>query len=230
MSELFSSSTYFFTALTLVAYALASVFQKKVRLVVFNPIMISALAIIGLLTALDIPSSAYQEGCRIMSYLMTPATICLGIAFYEQIGKLKKHLLPIFVGVLMGVLCSAGSIYFLSKLFLLPDTILFSLWPKSVTTAIGVPLSEEIGGIGAITTAGITITGIFGNIMGPTFCKWFRLKNPIAQGVAIGTSAHVIGTTRAFEMNELAGAVGTLSLTVAGISTSVLLSVIAQYV
>lgn len=230
MRELISSNTYFFTALTLITYALISAFQKKTRLVVLNPIMISALAIIGLLSALDIPSSVYQEGCRILSYLMTPATICLAIAFYEQIGKLKNHLIPILAGVLTGVLCSAGSIYLLAKLFALPDTILFSLWPKSVTTAIGVPLSEEIGGIGAITTACIIITGIFGNIMGPAFCKWFRLKDPIAQGVAIGTSAHVIGTTRAFEMSELAGAVATLSLTVAGITTSVLLSMIAPYV
>ncbi len=229
MHELFSVSAYFFTALTVIAYALAAVCQKKLRLVIFNPILISALAIIGFLTVFDIPSAVYQESCGVLSYLLTPATICLAIAFYEQIDRMKKHLLLIVIGVLAGVVCSAGSIYFLAKLFALPDTIMFSLLPKSVTTAIGVVLSEEIGGIAAITTAAITITGISGNILMPTLCKWFRLDHPIAQGVAIGTSAHVIGTTRAFEMSEMAGAVGSLSLTIAGISTSVLLSFLAQY-
>lgn len=229
MTEFFCSSAYFFTALTVIVYALAAACQKKLRLVVFNPILMSALAIIAFLTVQDIPSSVYQEGCRMLSYLMTPATICLAIAFYEQIGRMKKHLIPIVIGVLAGVVCSAGSIYGLSKLFDLPDTILFSLLPKSVTTAIGLPLSEELGGIAAITTAAIIISGIIGNILMPILCKWFRLKHPIAQGVAIGTSAHVIGTTRAFELSEMAGAVGSLSLTIAGISTSVALSFLAQY-
>lgn len=229
MTDLISASTYFYTALTVVIFALASAIQKKTKLVAFNPIMVSALAIIGLLKGMDVSSQVYQEGCRVLSYLLTPATICLAISFYEQIGKMKKQLLPIFAGVLAGVICSAGSVYFLSKLFALPDTILFSLMPKSVTAAIGVPISEEIGGIAALTTAAITITGIIGNIMAPLFCKWFRLKDPVAQGVAIGTSSHVIATARAFEMGELIGAVSSFSLTVAGLVTSFLLSFLAQY-
>ena len=229
MNDLLYASTYFFTALTVVAFALADVFQKKTQMVIFNPIIVSALGIIAVLKMLDIPSEVYQEGCRVLTYLLTPATICLAISFYVQISKLKKQLLPIFVGVLAGVICSAGSICFLSKFFALSDTMLFSLLPKSVTAAIGVPLSEEIGGVAALTTASITITGISGNILSPLFCQWFRLKDPVAQGVAIGTSSHVIGTVRAFEMSEMAGAVGSLSLTIAGLVTSFLLSFLAQY-
>lgn len=229
MTELFGTSTYFFSALTVIAYALAASLQKKTRMVVLNPIMVSALAIIAFLSALDIPVAVYQDGCRVLSYLLTPATICLAISFYEQIGRLRNHLVPILAGVLAGVLCSAGSIYLLAKLFALPDTILFSLLPKSVTSAIGIPLSEEIGGIGALTMAAISITGISGNILAPLYCKWFRLEDPIAQGVAVGTSSHVIGTARAFEMSELAGAVSSLSLTIAAIVTSFLLSFLAQY-
>ena len=229
MNDLLYASTYFFTALTVVAFSLADVFQKKTQMVIFNPIIVSALGIIAVLKMLDIPSEVYQEGCRVLTYLLTPATICLAISFYVQISKLKKQLLPIFVGVLAGVICSAGSICFLSKFFALSDTMLFSLLPKSVTAAIGVPLSEEIGGVAALTTASITITGISGNILSPLFCKWFRLKDPVAQGVAIGTSSHVIGTVRAFEMSEMAGAVGSLSLTIAGLVTSFLLSFLAQY-
>jgi len=229
MSELFSSGTYFFTALTVIAFSLASLLQKKTGLVILNPIMVSALAIIGFLSAMNIPVTAYQDGCRVLSFLLTPATICLAISFYEQLGKLKKHLIPILAGVLTGVLCSAGSIYLLAKLFALPDTIMFSLLPKSVTSAIGIPLSEEIGGIGALTMAAISITGISGNILAPRYCKWFRLEDPVSQGVAIGTSSHVIGTTRAMEMGQLTGAVSSLSLTIAAIVTSFFLSMIAPY-
>lgn len=229
MTELFSASTYFFAALTVIVFSLASALQKKTRLVILNPIVISALAIIAFLAALELPVDAYQDGCKVLSYLLTPATICLAISFYEQLNKLKKHLLPIVIGVLAGVLCSAGSIYLLGKLFALPDTILFSLLPKSVTTAIGIPVSEEIGGIGALTMAAICITGISGNILAPLFCKWFRLEDPISQGVAIGASSHVIGTTRAMEMGELTGAVSSLSLTIAAIATSFFLSAIAPY-
>ena len=229
MLELIHTSSYFFAVLTVVVYALSAALQKKTKMVVLNPIMISAIAIIAFLSLLDIPLQMYQDGCRVLSYLLTPATICLAISFYEQIGKMKKQLLPILAGVLAGVLCSAGSIYLLAKCFALPDTILLSLLPKSVTSAIGVPLSEEIGGIGALTMAAISITGISGNILAPFYCKLFRLEDPISQGVAIGTASHVIGTTRAMEMGELIGAVSSLSLTVAAIVTSFFLSMIAPY-
>ena len=229
MHDLFSADTYFFGALTVITFALASALQKKTKMVLLNPIMISGFAIIGILSLLDIPIQVYQNGCRVLTYLLTPATICLAISFYEQIGKMKQHLIPILIGVLTGVLCSAGSIYLLVKLFDLPDVILFSLLPKGVTSAIGIPLSEEIGGIGALTMAAISITGISGNILVPFYCKLFRLDDPISQGVAIGTASHVIGTTRAMEMGQLTGAVSSLSLTVAAIVTSFFLSMIAPY-
>ena len=229
MTDLFSASTYCFTALTVIVFALASAFQKKMKLVIFNPVLISVLVIIGLLSVLDIPYAMYQESCRVLSYLLTPATICLAISFYEQIDRLKKHLVPIVIGVLVGSVCSLGCIYLMAKAFALPDAMLYSLLPKSVTTAIGVVLSEELGGIAAITTAVIIITGITGNILLTPLSKLLRLDNPIAQGVATGTSSHVIGTTRAFEVSEMAGAVSSLSLTVAGLATSVLLSFLAPY-
>lgn len=229
MTELFSASTYFFAALTVIVFVLASACQKKLKLVLLNPVLVSALVIIGLLSVLDVPYAMYQESCRVLSYLLTPATICLAISFYEQIDRLKKHLVPIVIGVLSGVVCSIGCIYLMAKAFALPDAMMFSLLPKSVTTAIGVVLSEELGGIAAITTAVIIITGISGNILMPTLCKWFRLEDPIAQGVGTGTSSHVIGTTRALEMSEMAGAVSSLSLTIAGLATSVLLSFLASY-
>ncbi len=230
MTEFFSSSTFFSVSLTLIAFAFASAFQKRWKLALFNPILISAALIMGALALLDVPNSVYQEGCRVLSYLLTPATICLAISFYEQFQGLKKHLTAIVIGVLAGTVCSLGSIYFLCRLFDLTNVLTYSLLPKSVTTAIGVALTEEMGGIAAITTAAIVVTGIFGNVAGSFLCRIFGIRSEIAQGVAFGTSAHVVGTARAVQISELTGAVSSLSLTVAGIVTAVLMSFLAQFI
>ena len=228
MADFISGSTFFGAALTMIVFAFASALQKKSKITVLNPILVSAIVIIVLLTVLDIPNSVYQSGCQVLSYLLTPATICLAISFYEQFQNLKKHLSAVAAGVVLGTVCSLGSIYLMGRLFGFEETLTMSLLPKSVTTAIGVALSEAIGGIGAITTAAIVITGIFGNVIGAALCKLCRLTNPVAQGVAFGTSAHEVGTAKAAEMGELTGAVSSLSLTLAGIVTSVLLSFLAQ--
>ncbi len=230
MTELFESSSFFSVALTLLAFSAASLFQKKRKLAIFNPILISALLVIGVLSILGIPNSVYQSGCQFLSFLLTPATICLAISFYEQFQRLKKHLPAVAAGVLCGTIVSIGSIWLLSDLLGLNRELLCSLLPKSVTTAIGVALSEEIGGIAAITTAAIIITGILGNIAGPAMCRLFHIRSDIAQGVAFGTASHVIGTSRAAEMSQLAGAVSSLSLTLAGMVTCILLSFLSQWI
>ena len=230
MTEFIQSSSFFCVALTLVAFCAASALQKKWKLSVLNPIVLSAAAVMVALKVLQIPNTVYQAGCQILSFLLTPATICLSISFYEQFQNLKKHLGAVTAGVVAGTVASLGAVWGLSRVFGLDRALLASMLPKSVTTAIGVALSGEIGGIAAITTAAIVITGIFGNIIGPTLCKIFRLDDPVAQGAAFGTSAHVIGTTRAMEMSALAGAVSSLSLTLAGIVTCILMSILAQFI
>lgn len=230
MGEFISGSSFFAVALTLVVFSLASTCQKKWKLAILNPILVSAIVIIALLSLLGLPNETYQAGCTILSYLLTPATICLAISFYEQFQSLKKHLLAVCIGVLAGTVASLGCIWLMASLFGLSRELTLSLLPKSVTTAIGMALSEEIGGIGAIATAAIVITGIVGNIAGPALCKLFRLKSEVAQGVAFGTSSHVIGTSRATELSQLTGAVSSLSLTLAGIITCLLLSFLAQFV
>ena len=230
MVEFLSGSSFFAVSLTLVAFAAASACQRKWKLAILNPILLSALAVIALLSLLDISNETYQSGCAILSFLLTPATICLAISFYEQFQSLKKQLAAVAIGVLAGTLASLGAIWLMCRWFGLDRELLLSLLPKSVTTAIGVALSDEIGGIGAITTAAIVITGICGNILGPGLCRLFRLKSEVAQGVAFGTSSHVIGTSRATEMSRMTGAVSSLSLTLAGIITCVALSFLAQLV
>ena len=230
MPEFFGESTYFFVAITLGCFSLANLCQKKLKLPLLNPILISAIMVVAVLKMLNVPNSVYQAGTHFLSFLLTPATICLAISFYEQYQKLKDHIGAIFTGVLVGTVCSIGFIFLLCHLFGLTQEMTASLLPKSVTTAIGVALSNEIGGVAAITTAAIAVTGIFGNIAGPLMCRIFGLKDEVAQGVAFGTAAHVIGTAKATEMSQLAGAVGSLSLTIAGLITTVLLSFVAQYI
>lgn len=229
MTEFIRSSSFFAVALTLIAFSAASACQKKWKLAALNPILISAAVIILVLKLLDIPNETYQAGCQALSFLLTPATLCLAISFYEQFQRLKKHLSAVAAGVLTGTIASIGSVYLLSRLFGLDEALTLSLLPKSVTTAIGAALSQEIGGIAAVSTAVIIITGILGNIIGPALCRLFRFKSEVAQGVAFGTSAHVIGTAKAAELSELTGAVSSLSLTLAGIITCILLSFLAQF-
>ena len=224
MTELLSGSGFFCIALTVGAFCMGSACQRKWKLAIFNPILIGAALVMLTLWALNIPVEQYQNDCKPLTYLMTPATICLAIAFYEQLQKLKQHLLAVFVGVLGGTLSSLLSVWLLCKAFGFQNVLTVSLLPKSITSAIGVVLSEQAGGVGALTTAVIIITGIFGNITGPLLAKWFRLRDPISQGVGFGTASHVIGTSRAVEISPLIGAVSSLSLTLAGLITTVILS------
>lgn len=230
MTDILFGNQYFCVLLTLVAYSLTAALQRKTKLAILNPIILSALAIIGILVICDVPNAVYQEGCRILSFLLTPATICLAIAFYEQFQTMKKQMGAVCVGVVTGCFCCLGVLYLMCRFLDFDRVLTLSLLPKGITNAIAVAVSDEIGGVAAITTVGVAITGTFGNIAGPSLCKLFRIREPIAQGVAFGTASHVIGTARAAEMSELAGAVGSLSLTVTGILTALILSFAAQFV
>lgn len=228
MTDFLTESTFLMPALTIGAFALGSAVQARWKKAILNPILLAAALVILVLYILDIPVPVYQENCKILSWFMTPATICLAIAFAEQLENLKSHLWAIAAGVAAGTLSSLVSVTLLCKMFAL-DTVLFtSLLPKNVTTAIGVSLSEQAGGIGALTTAAIIFTGILGNTGGLWFAKLFRIRAPIAQGVAFGTAAHIIGTAKASEQSQIMGAVSSLSLTLAGLITAVLYSFFLQ--
>ena len=230
MNEFLCSSHYFFMLLTLVSFGIGSLIQKKGKLALFNPLLLGALLVILFLKLFNIPNSAYQAGCHVLSFLLTPATICLAISFYEQFQSLKKQMGAMVLGLICGTICCIGSVYLMCRLFGLDRVLTLSLLPKSITTAIGAPVSAEIGGLAALTSAVIALTGILTNMIGPALCKLFRIKDPIAQGVGFGTAGHVIGTAKAAELSQLTGAVSSFSLTVTGIFTTVLLSFAAQFV
>lgn len=224
MTDFLSESSFFCVALTLVAFCVGSECQKRWNFPVFNPIIIASLLVMLVLWLLDIPIERYQSNCQFLTYFMTPATICLVISCYQQIKSLKMHLGAILIGTIGGTLSSLLSVWALCKLFGFDEVLTISLLPKSVTTAIGAVMSEQCGGIGALTTAVIIITGIVGNVAGPWLTKLFRLTDLIAQGTAYGTASHIVGTSRATEISPLVGAVSSLSLTFAGLITAALLS------
>ncbi len=209
--------------LTMAAFRFGQTCQKKLKNPIFNPTLIAAVVLICflLLTGMDV--TVYKGGMSTISWLMTPATIALAIPMYEQFQTLKKNLRAIVAGVAAGAVSSLGMLALAGMLLGFERNITVSLLPKSVTTAIGVSLSEMFGGMGAVTTAAIVVTGIFANMMGVSFCKLFRITHKVAQGVALGTAGHVIGTAKANELDPLTGAVSSLSLVVAGLLTAVLM-------
>ena len=180
-----------------------------------------------LITGVDFES--YQAGADKLSYLLTPATVCLAIPLYEQIGLLKNHARAIMAGLVSGVLTSLISILGMAAVFGLSHEEYVTLLPKSITTAIGMGVSEELGGIVTITVAVILVTGILGNVIAEPVCRLFKIQEPVAKGVAIGSAAHAIGTAKAMEMGEIEGAMSSLSIAVAGLLTVAGASVFASF-
>ena len=162
-----------------------------------------------------------------MSYLLTPATVCLAVPLYQQLNLLKKNLKAVAAGILSGVLTSILSVLGLSYLFGLSHDMYVTLLPKSITTAIGMGVSEELGGIVTITVAVIIITGVLGNMIADVVYRVFRIKEPVAKGLALGPASHAIGTAKAMEMGPVEGAMSSLAIAVAGLLTVIFASVFA---
>ena len=216
--------------LTLFAYQVGVLCQKKFKLPIFNPILIGMIIVIVTLKVTGLGTGEYQQGVKLMSWLMTPATVCLAIPMYEQIQALRKNLKAILVGVAAGALSCLAVLLVTCLVLHFDRNLTVSLLPKGITAAIGVSLTELFGGTPSITTLGISVTGIGGNMFGVAFCKLFKITDPIAQGVAFGTGAHVIGTAKANELSPLTGAVSSLSLVVAGLLTALLFPVIVNVI
>ena len=220
------NSLYFGLALSLIMYFTVDFLKKWIKTSLFNPLLISSLLIILILSLLKIEYSEYNQSAQWLHFMLTPATIVLAVPLYQQFKLLQEHALVIFLGVLSGVIASLISVYLLSLLFGLDQTMLITLLPKSITAAIAIGVAEEYQGIVTITVAAVIITGITGNVIAEPVCKFFRIKNPIAKGIAIGTSSHVVGTSKAMEMGEVEGAMSSLAIVVAGLTTVILLSFI----
>ena len=227
--KLLESIDIFPVLLTLAAFRIGQLCQQRWKKPIFNPTLIGMLLVIAFVLFAGMNPDVYTAGMKKMSWLMTPATICLAIPMYEQFQVLKKSLKAILAGVAAGTVSCMLVILAVGLLLEFEQSVLVSLLPKSVTTAIGVSLSELFGGMGGVTTAMIIVTGIGGNMMGSVLCKLFGITDEVAQGVAFGTAAHVIGTAKANELSQLTGAASSLSLVVAGLLTAVFMPVIAAF-
>ena len=182
-----------------------------------------------MLAAAGIDYDVYYSGAQYLSYLLTPATVCLAVPLYEKLEVLKKNWRAILIGIVSGVLTTLLCILAMSLMFGLSHEEYVTLLPKSITTAIGMGVSEELGGYVTLTVAVIIITGVLGNIFAPLICRVFRIREPIAKGIAIGTSSHAVGTAKAMEMGEVEGAMSSLSVAISGLLTVVGASVFAQF-
>ena len=215
--------------LTLLAFRLGQFIQAKTKSPICNPILLAMVLVLLFLKGTGMELATYQKGMSMLSWLMTPATVCLAISMYEQFQVLRKNTPMILAGVAAGAVSCLILVIGFGMIAGFDRELTVSLLPKSVTTAIGVPLSELAGGMAPVTTAAIIFTGIIANILGPWLCKLFRLTDEVSRGVAFGTAGHVIGTAKANELSSLTGAVSSLSLVVAGLLTAILLPLAASF-
>lgn len=229
MNEMFINSATIGVVLSILAYQLGVFLKKKTNSPLLNPLLVSIVIVMAILIIFHVDYESYNSSAKYLSYLLTPATVSLAIPLYRQMETLKKNFKAIILSVLAGALTSMGVILVMAILFGLSHEEYVTLLPKSITTAIGMGVSEELGGYVTITVAVIIVTGILGNIIGETVCKVFRIKNPISKGLALGTSAHAIGTTKAMEMGEVEGAMSSLAIVVTGLITVVGASVFAMF-
>jgi predicted murein hydrolase (TIGR00659 family) len=228
VNPFFQTSVYFGVVISLAAYEIGKLLKRRFKLAVFNPLLIATLLTMGAICLLGVDYESYMSGAKYISYLLTPATVCLAVPLYEQAALLKKHFRALAAGIASGVLASVASILILSKLFALSHAQYVTLLPKSITTAIGMGVSEELGGAVTITVAVIIVTGILGNVIAEGVFRLFRIREPVAKGLALGTAAHAIGTAKALEIGEVEGAMSSLAITVCGLVTAAAASFFAQ--
>ncbi len=228
MNDLFRNSLYAGVTLSLAAYMLGAALKKRFKLGIFNPLLISiAISIIVLLLG-KIDYEVYYDSAKYLGYLLTPATVCLAIPLYEQWELLKKNYKAVLLGLLAGAVTSLATVFVLSLACGLSHEEYVTFLPKSVTTAIGMGISEELGGYVTITVAVIILTGVFGNVVGEMICRILRIKDPVSKGLAFGAASHAIGTSKAIEIGEVEGAMSGLAIAVSGIITVVLAPVFAR--
>lgn len=222
LSDFLSQSAVWGVLLTLAAFALGTLLNRRAGKAILNPLLLGSIFVIVFLSVLHIPYADYKASAAPVNYLLLPATVSLAIPLYEKLDLLRKNAAAILAGITVGTLLSLGSAFVLALVLKLEHIQYVTLLPKSVTTAISMDVSAELGGIAALTGAIVILTGIAGNLLAESVCKWFHITDPIAKGIGIGTSSHAIGTSKALEMGEAEGAMSGLAIAVAGVLTAVL--------
>lgn len=230
MTPILEQSLYFGVLLSVGGYFVGLWLKKRFRLAIFNPLLIAVVLVMAALCLLDLDYKKYEESAQLLSWLLTPATVCLAVPLYQQMQLLRRQWKAVAAGITAGVIAGILSVWGLCLLMGLEHAHYVTFLPKSITTAIGIGVSEELGGVVTITVAAIVLTGVLGNILADGVARLFRIEEPVAKGLATGTAAHAIGTAKALEWGEVEGAMSSLAIAVAGLMTVVAAPLAANWI
>ena len=222
-------TAFFGIALTLLAFKIGLIINQKTKLVILNPLLLAILIVIIFLSVTGISYDTYNVGGSMIQFLLTPATISLAVPLYRQLDILKKNLKAIVCSILSGCVACSVTMFTLAKVFALSNEVYYGLAPKSVTLAIALGITGELGGIKGVTCVAVVVSGIIGAAFVTVFSKVFKITNPIALGLSVGTASHAIGTSRALQLNELVGAMGSLAIVISGVLTVIIAPIIAGF-
>lgn len=217
--EILTENTLFAIIISLLAFEAGLLIYKKTRFPLFNPLLIAIALVISFLLIFNIDVDVYNKGGQFINMFLGPATVVLAVPLYKQLKLLKKHFLPIIIGILIGSTIGISSVILLASIFGMDKVLTISLLSKSVTTPIGIEITNQLGGLAPVTVLSIIISGIIGSIIGPILCKKFKIHDRVAIGIALGTASHAVGTTKALELGETEGAMSSLSIGIAGVMT-----------
>ncbi|MBR2038413.1 MAG: LrgB family protein [Lachnospiraceae bacterium] len=229
MQEYFANSIFFGIFLTIFMYQIGAAIQKKWPLPIFNPLLISMFAIIGILVVTKIPYETYEQGAKFIGNLLTPLTVCLAVPLYRQLKVLKENIAAVLISIICGCLAHIATMLVLAKVLGVEDVLRNSVLGKSVTTAIALGVTNELGGIQGITIIGVVVAGVMGPLVGPTVLRLARVKNPVAFGLGMGSASHAIGTSKALEIGEVEGAMSSLAIVVTGILTVIIVPIVMNF-
>lgn len=227
MKALFES-TEFILLLIFGSYLFGQWVFKKTRIGIFHPLIISLAIIIAFLKISGVSYETFDQGSRFVSFMLGPSVVALGYVLYEQLSYLKGNILSILTSIFIGSVVGIMSVILLAKLTGADQTLLHSLEPKSVTAPIAMSISEQSGGNVSLTAVVVIFCGIFGSIVGPPILRLLGIKSSVAKGLAMGASAHGVGTAKAMEMGMIEGALSGLAIGLMGVMTALLIPVFHQ--
>lgn len=223
------TSPIFGVLISIIAYEIGTFIKQKLKLSIFNPLLIAIVILLIFLSKFDIKYEDYNNGGQVISFFLAPATVALALPLYKKFSLFKKNALPILAGIVCGAVSGIVCVVALSKVFNLSGELAKSLIPKSITTPIGMALSKQLGGLPAITVVAIIITGILGSIIGPFLYKILKINDKVAMGIAMGSASHAVGTAKAMEIGETEGAMSSLTIAISGVVTVIIAPILWNF-
>ncbi|MGC3978921.1 MAG: LrgB family protein [Paludibacteraceae bacterium] len=224
------SGEVFLLMLVTGAFLFGVYLYRKFNFSLLQPLLVSIIIIIPFLKISGITYETFYNKTRFLNFMLGPSVVALGYVLYEQIEHIKKNALSILTSIFVGSMVGIVSVLLVAKLFGADKTLLSSLAPKSVTTPIAVNIAQSTGGIPELTVAFVIICGIFGGLAGPIILRKMKIKSKVAKGLAMGSAAHALGTSKALEMGALEGAISGLAIGIMGIMTALLVPFVEKLI